>query len=68
MTETIKANVEAFVVKRGIAKDAVAQAIGISRSSLYDKLGGKRPWMLAEVIDLATFMGCTVNDLLRMPA
>lgn len=66
MIDEIKASVEAYVSQHGVTKDAVAQAIGISRSSLYDKLSGKRPWMLAEVIDLASYMGCTVNDLLQI--
>ncbi len=65
--EAIKANINQFVKERGTTKDAVADAIGISRSSLYDKLSGKRPWMLVEVIGLSNYMGCTVNDLLVMP-
>lgn len=66
--DAIKANIETYVDEHSTTKDAIADAIHISRSSLYDKLRGKRPWMLAEVIDLANFMGCTVNDLLTMPA
>lgn len=65
--EAIAANIDAYVRTSATTKDAIAKAIGISRSSLYDKLNGKRPWMLTEVIDLAGFMDCTVNDLLRMP-
>ena len=66
--DAIKANVDRFVDEHATTKDALAKALDISRSSLYDKLSGKRPWMLSEVIDLANFMGCTVNDLLTMPA
>ena len=65
--EAIAANIKKFVEERGITRDALAKAIDISRSSLYDKMSGKRPWMLADVISLATYMGCTVNDLLTMP-
>jgi DNA-binding XRE family transcriptional regulator len=65
--EAIKANIECYIDGHATTKDAIAQAMGISRSSLYDKLSGKRPWMLSEVIDLARFMNCTVNDLLNMP-
>ena len=65
--EAIKANVDAWVIEHFTTKDAIARGIGISRSSLYDKLSGKRHWMLGEVIDLADHMGCTVNDLLTMP-
>lgn len=65
--DAIKQNIEIYTDEHSTTKDAVAKAIGISRSSLYDKLAGKRPWMLSEVIDLASYMGCTVNDLLTMP-
>ena len=65
--EAIKQNVDNYIDEHSTTKDAVAKSIGISRSSLYDKLSGKRPWMLSEVIDLASYMGCTVNDLLTMP-
>ena len=65
--ESIQENVERYVRDHGTTKDALIKGMGISRSSFYDKLSGKRPWMLGEVIDLAEIMGCTVNDLLTMP-
>ncbi|MBQ9317402.1 MAG: helix-turn-helix domain-containing protein [Atopobiaceae bacterium] len=65
--EAIKANVDNYVDAHATTKDALAKAIHISRSSFYDKLKGKRPWMLEEVINLAAFMGCSVNDLLTVP-
>lgn len=66
--EAIAANIKKFVEERCITREALAKAIDISRSSLYDKMSGKRPWMLADVISLADYMGCTVNDLLTMPS
>lgn len=65
--EAIKANIDNYVDKQATTKDAVAKAIHISRSSFYDKLKGKRPWMLTEIIDLAEYMGCTVDNLLTLP-
>ena len=65
--EAIQENVERYVRDHSTTKDALIKGMGISRSSFYDKLSGKRPWMLGEVIDLAEIMGCTVNDLLTMP-
>lgn len=65
--EAIRENVKRYVDEHSTTKDALARATGISRSSFYDKLSGKRPWMLDEVINLASYMGCTVNDLLTMP-
>jgi DNA-binding XRE family transcriptional regulator len=64
----ISKNVDVYVLEHGTTKDAIAKHIGISRSSLYDKLNGKRPWMLNEAIDLASLMGCTVADLITPPA
>lgn len=65
--ESIKEHINNYIKEHNVTVNAIACAIGISRSSLYDKLNGKRPWMLTEVIDLADYMGCTVNDLLVSP-
>lgn len=65
--DAVKENINRFVVDHSTTKDALAKAIGISRSSLYDKMNGRRPWMLVEIIDLAEFMGCTVQDLITIP-
>lgn len=62
--DEIRQNINDYVDGHNTTKDALAKAIGISRSSLYDKMSGKRPWMLEEVIKLADFMGCTVQDLI----
>lgn len=65
--DSIRTHIDLYVEQQNTTKDAIAKAIGISRSSLYDKMSGKRPWMLSEVIDLAAFMGCSVEDLLSEP-
>lgn len=62
--EGIKQHINDYVDEHDTTREALAKAIGISRSSLYDKMSGKRPWMLEEVIKLADFMGCTVQDLI----
>lgn len=66
--EAISANVNRYVKENATTKDAIARDIGISRSSFYDKLAGKSPWMLDEVIELSDVMGCSVQDLITMPA
>lgn len=66
--EAINANVNRYVKENDTTKDAVAKGIGISRSSFYDKLAGKSPWMLEEAIKLSDVMGCTVQELITMPA
>ena len=62
--EGIKQHINDYVDDHDTTREALAKAIGISRSSLYDKMSGKRPWMLDEVIRLADYMGCTVQDLI----
>ena len=62
--EEIKKHVDAFVKTNITTKDAVAKGIGMSRSSFYEKLAGKSPWMLDEAIALADFMGITISQLI----
>lgn len=63
MEETIRQNIKNFVSDNNTTLSAVARHLGISRSSLYEKLAGNRPWLLTEVIDLAAFMGCEEKDV-----
>lgn len=66
--DEIRANINNYVNQKGTSIVELAKAVGISRSSLYDKMAGRSPWMLADVISLADHMGCTVQDLLTKPA
>lgn len=63
VTEIIKQNIERFVSENDTTKGALAANIGISRSSLYEKMDGKRPWLLDEIITLASVMGCEEKDI-----
>lgn len=63
ITSNIKQNIEAYVSDHDTTKGALASSIGISRSSLYEKMDGKRPWLLDEIIALASVMGCKESDL-----
>ena len=65
--ENIKGNIEDYVKRSQTTIAALAKSIGISRSAFYDKLSGKRPWLLDEAIALADCMGCTVTELLTAP-
>lgn len=65
--DEIKENINAYVDKHGTTIVELAKAVGISRSSLYDKMAGRSPWMLNDVISLADHMGCSVQDLLTSP-
>lgn len=63
----IEEHIKRYVNEHNTTVAAVANAIGISRSSIYDKMGGKRPWLLYEAADLAKFLGCRIDDLYKQP-
>lgn len=63
ITATIKTNIERYVSENDMTRGALASKIGISRSSLYEKMDGKRPWLLDEIISLASVMGCEEKDI-----
>ena len=63
VAETIKQNIERYVADNDMTKGALASNVGISRSSLYEKMDGKRPWLLDEIISLASVMGCEEKEL-----
>lgn len=63
ITENIKRNIERYVSESDTTRGALASKIGISRSSLYEKMDGKRPWLLDEIISLASVMECEEKDI-----
>lgn len=63
ITSAIKQNIERYVADNGTTKGALAGRIGISRSSLYEKMDGRRPWLLDEIIALASVMGCEEKEI-----
>lgn len=63
ITATIKTNIERYVSENDMTRGALASKIGISRSSLYEKMDGKRPWLLDEIISLASVMGCEEKEI-----
>ena len=63
ITAVIKRNIERYVSENDMTRGALASRIGISRSSLYEKMDGKRPWLLDEIISLASLMGCADKEL-----
>ena len=60
----IGAHIERYVSNNETTKSAVISQLGISRSAFYEKVDGKRHWLIEEVIDLAEIMDCDVVDLL----
>lgn len=62
-TSIIKRNIERYVSDNDVTRGTLANRIGISRSSLYEKMDGKRPWLLDEIISLASVMGCEEKEI-----
>lgn len=59
----ISATVSALISGRRTKPEAVAAAVGMSKSSMYNKLNGTAPWKAAEVSDLARHFGVTIQAL-----
>lgn len=64
--DTIRRAVKALIHGRDVKTDAVADAIGISRATLYNRLRGRgrqQAFQAGEVADLAAYFGLRVDDL-----
>lgn len=61
--DAIKERVGAYIARTGISRESLAESIGLSRSSFYQKLSGETEFKLGEAFALADVLGCTVDDL-----
>ena len=57
-------HIQQFIRENDTTKSAIASKLGMSRSAFYEKIDGKRHWLIEETISLAEIMGCEVTDLL----
>ena len=65
--KSINERIKKYAKDNNTTREALANGIGISRSSLYDKINERSPWTLDEAIAMADFMGCSVQDLITEP-
>ena len=56
-----------YVAKHGTTREAVANAIGCSRTAFYQKLSGNSPFTLLEGYQLSLLFGCQVDDFFTAP-
>lgn len=63
MAGVIRMNIYCYANDKACTLSEIARSIGISRSSLYEKMDGKRPWLLSEIVELASVMGCEERDI-----
>lgn len=53
-------NLKAEIARSGLSRTAVAEALGISLSTLSCKLAGKSPWLFEEAIKLKQVLGTDI--------
>lgn len=63
MESAIRSRVGAFLASTGMTKNELAERLGISRGALYMKLHGESDFSLHEAYQLASIIGCSVNEL-----
>lgn len=61
--EVIRVTVRALRSAHQVDALELAQQLGVSRQSIYNRLNGHAPWLASEVAALADFFGCDVQDL-----
>lgn len=59
----ISATVAALISGRHLRREDVAASVGMSKTTMYNKLNGTAPWKAAEVSDLARYFGVTIQAL-----
>lgn len=61
--EVIRVTVRALRSAHQVDALELAQHLGVSRQSIYNRLNGHAPWLASEVAALAEFFGCEIQDL-----
>ncbi len=65
--ESIKERVEIYLDQTGMTKEDIAGRLGISRQAFWAKLEGVYDFKLSEAEQLASIIGCTVDELRKQP-
>ena len=63
---TLQEKVGQYVEDNETTMGAVADALGISRSSLFNKLRGSNEFSLSEAFALSRLLGLSLDDLYRL--
>lgn len=62
-TQRVAANVRAEAAARRISGTKLAQAVGVTRSTMYRRLDGLTPWPVDELERVAQFLKVSVESL-----
>lgn len=63
MTDRINEKLGAWLLKDGNTREVLAQAIGISRPALQNRLNGTSKWYWEEVVKVSQITGSSPNEL-----
>lgn len=65
---TINANIELLMVRRGLSQADLAAVLDLSQGVVSERLRGKTPWRLPELVRAAALLGATLAQLSGSPA
>lgn len=60
---TLQKMIDDYAKARGVTKDAIADKLGISRSSFFNKMRGSYEFSLSEAFALSRMLGITLDEL-----
>ncbi|WP_302152567.1 helix-turn-helix transcriptional regulator [uncultured Enorma sp.] len=63
---TLQEKVGQYIEANETTMSAVAEALGISRSSLFNKLRGSNEFSLSEAFGLSRMLGLSLDELYRL--
>lgn len=63
MNDRINEKVGAWLLIDGNTRAILADAIGITRPTLNNRLDGTAKWSWDEVVRLSRYLGCSLNEL-----
>ncbi len=64
--KSVKDCIKEYVKSNGITYATFAEKLGVSRSSLYEKMDDRSPWMIDEAVAMSELFGCTVDELAKL--
>lgn len=57
-----------YVEEKGVSKDALANSLGISRSSFFNKVNGRNEFSLSEAFKVSRMLGISIDQLYSLVA
>jgi transcriptional regulator with XRE-family HTH domain len=67
LSATVSAEVRAWMARRGLSQEALAERLGISRQALSARLTGRTQWTVDDLAAAAHALNVPIADLLSAP-